>query len=151
MIVQTGQEAIFYASFEDPDGEQAKLVARPVVELFLGSERVFKEDMQRERNRFFLKKKLELQPGNYLAVYTAVDTDGVQLQGEESLTFIEKDKQALETDAKLQEFQKLYKGDCNRISERLQQISGDGVMLKRMVAKLLPTKVIEKIKADGKL
>ena len=150
MIVETGQEVIFYASFENPDGEQAKLVDLPVVELLLGSESIFKSNMDRERNRFFLKKSLELQPGNYLAVYSAVDTDGVKLRGEESLAVIEKGTEAQKTDAKLRKFQKLYKGDCNRISERLQEISGDGVMLKRMVAKLLPTKAIEELRKEGK-
>ncbi len=147
MIVETGQPIIFYASFENPDGEQSKLTGRPDIELFLGSEIIFKSEMDRERNRFFLKKRIELKTGNYLVVYSAVDTDGVKLRGEESLTVFEKDKGTEKIDAKMEKFTKLYKGDCSRLEHK---ISNDGVIVKRMLTKILSSEKLEELLKEGK-
>jgi len=150
MIVEIGEETVFYASFVNPEGKRAVLVSRPVIELFLESESVFKARMQKEKNYFFLKKKIELKPGNYMVAYSAVDTDGVKLLGEENLTVVEKNIEIQKMNEELQKFGKIYKGECKSIIERLKKQAENVTAIKSMLKKLLPSKKIEELVMNEK-
>lgn len=154
MIVETGQEAIFYASFFDPEGEPAKLVSRPTIEIFSGNKKILGGKMIRSGDRFYFKQKINLAPGKYLAIYSSVDSDRVKLYGEELLEVVEQN--SLKSDigalnSQCEDIRKLFKSECGLITEKLKALIEGSNIIKQMLAKLLPSKRIEELlKGEGK-
>ncbi len=153
MITETGQEVTFYASFETPEGEKAILVTIPVIELFFGDQSIFKSKMEKAKDRFFFNKKIDQAPGKYLVVYTSIDSDGIELKGEELLEVVEpylKKNDLEEVKSQFGEIRKIFKAECAVVIRGLQDIIKDGTLIKSMLAKMLPTKKIEKMLKEKK-
>lgn len=150
MLVETGKETIFYASFENPEGENSVLVSRPTVKIFLGDRFISEEKMSREKNRFFLKKKIDLKPGTYLVSYSAVDVDETELRGEEILQVVEKNLEFALIRSQLKDFRKIYIQESRSLIEKLKSLTSGQFIIKKLLAALMPSEKIEEILRDEK-
>lgn len=153
MLVEKGKEAVFYASFETPEGTPAILVTAPLLELFLENKSVFKSKMIKTEKRFFLKKKIDLLPGKYLTVYSGIDQDNETLRGEELLEvigpiFTKEDAASLNKE--INSIRKIFKAECTGIVQKVKGLKEDGAIIKKMLAKILPTEKIEELKRENK-
>ena len=158
LIAETGQEIVFYASFRDPEGEIAKLVSSPVIEIFAEKISIFKGRMEKTKDRFFFNKKIDFDSGKYLVVYSAIDLEDITLCGEELLEVINPvsvKPDFINLDKQLRASRKVFKGECEGIVKQVKQYSEkateDRGIIKMLLAKLLPSKKIEEIlKSDAK-
>lgn len=156
MILETGQEATFYASFFNPDGEKVMLVSLPVVEIFLENKSVLKNKMKKSSKGYYITKKLNLPIGKYLIVYSAISVESENFRGEDLLEIIPiAKKENLKAEFKrintsITSMRKIVKQESGLISRQISKVNLGVLLIQKMIAKLLPSKKIEELLRDEK-